>query len=357
MNAHSHMILDQYKENLESYETIKNVTLDTLQKLIAKDGMMVNAVEGRVKTEKSLIGKLELKGDKYSCIDDITDIVGCRVITFYPSEVDKIAAFLEKYFSIDWENSVDKRKLMDPDRFGYMSLHYVCRIPKKLYFDAKHPEINEIRFEIQMRTALQHVWATAYHDTGYKSDIEVPTEYIRALSRLAGVLEIADEQFDKILGDLNEYRRKVKSLVKDGQFNDLNLNGDSFSSYMETLPFKSLNRKIASINKAEIQVNDSSRYLSVFRQLGFKTLADVEKMKADYSQEAYQMAALQLSGTDIDIISSTIGLQNLCLVYILKNGGGEMELKKFFDCLYGEKERNSNSAKRIINQAKSINVI
>ena len=356
MDMHSEMIMQEYFDNHASFEKMRDIVLAKIQELLKENGLLVTAVEARVKEEQSLAGKLELKGGKYSSLSDITDILGARVITFYSDEVDKIASLIEQNFEIDWENSVDKRKMLDPDQFGYMSLHYICRIPKSLYFDEAHPEINQFRFEIQMRTALQHVWATAYHDTGYKSDVEVPREYIRALSRLAGVLEIADQQFSQIVVELAEYRRKVKTLVKDGNFHDLSLDGDTFSSYLEIEPFAKLNSKIAAINKAEIQKQSLLPYLTVFKALEFETIGDIENLIANYSDDAYRLAVLQIGGTDLDILSETVGVQNLCLVYIIEQGDGENGVKRFLDFLYGERDRNASSAKRIVEQAKTIDI-
>ncbi len=357
LDMHCTMIMDEFNANHESFERMREIIINRIKELLAENSLLVTAVEGRVKEAKSLEGKLELKGGKYASLSDITDIVGCRVITFYSDEVDKIASLIESNFDIDWENSVDKRKVLDPDQFGYMSLHYICRIPEKLFKDPEHPEINQYRFEIQMRTALQHVWATAYHDTGYKSDVEVPREYLRSLSGLAGVLEIADQQFSKIIGELAEYRRKVQSLVKGGKFDDLDLDGDTFKSYLDIKPFAKLNEKIASINKAEISVQSMQPYLAIFKKIGFKTLGDLERLKKEYSDDAYRLAVLQIGGTDLDILAETIGPQNLCVVYLIRNGYGIEGLINFYDALYGERERNHALAKRIQKQAESIDII
>ncbi len=357
MDLHCEMIMDEYRQGRPQFNKILEIVRDTLNGIVKEAGIYVNAIEARVKEEKSLEGKLELKGYKYKTLSDITDIVGARVITFYSDEVDKIAALVEKKFDIDWDESVDKRKLYDDDRFGYMSLHYICRIPKELFYDENMPIVNEARFEIQMRTALQHVWATVNHDTGYKSDVEVPREYFRSLNRLAGLLEIADEEFKNIKTSIEEYRRKVLSLVKDGRFEEVELDGDSFKTYLELEPFDVLNKRIANINHAEIQQVSCTHYLMIFKNMGMKTLADLEKLKKDYSDLAYEFALHQIGSTDLDILSSTIGPQNLCIIYILKSGWGEVGIKMLYDILYGEKDRNARTAARIVEQAKNLNII
>lgn len=357
MNAHNEAILAEYRENKETFEKMKEIVLEELRKVLQENGLLVTVVEARVKEEKSLAGKLELKGYKYKDLEAITDILGSRVVVFYNNQVDKVASMIEKSFNVDWENSIDKRKILEKDQFGYLSLHYICTIPESLYKDPECPNINKYKFEVQLRTALQHVWATAHHDTGYKSDIEIPIEYIRSINRLAGLLEIADNEFSKVLSDITEYRRKVSSVIKDGNYSDLPLNGDTFKSYMEIKPFDALNKKIASINNAEIQEQSFHPYFKIFKDFELSTIGDIEKIKNTYSDDAFRLASLQLAETDLDIIAETVGLQHLCEVFIIKNGGGEIVLKFFYDNLYGTNERNARTAKRVYAQATSINIL
>ena len=355
MNEHNLMLLEEYDENLENYKTLYDVLMKFLKKILIEDNhIFLEGLEGRIKARKSLEKKLELKGMKYSSMKDITDIIGARIITFYNDEVDFIASLIQKYFNIDYDNSIDKRKLYEVDRFGYMSLHYICTIKKDIYFDENHPEINEIKFEIQMRTALQHVWATIFHDTGYKTDIEVPKEYIRNLSRLSGLLELADDEFRMIRDSISNYRKKIRTLVSSGDFKDITLNMDSFRGYLDLKPFDKLLDKISKICNSEIEESSYIPYYNVLVSLGFNYLNEVENMRIELSDDAYKLSLLQLNGKDLDILSNTIALQNLCVVYIVKNGGGVTEIKNMYDTLYGKKSYNDKLAKNIYEQAKAI---
>lgn len=346
LDLHCTMILEDYRAHADDFAIMKEIVLGQLRTCLMKSKMVVNTIEGRIKTEESLAGKLELKGNKYRDLHDVTDIVGVRVVTFYTEEVDKIAALVDKLFEIDWENSVDKRKQLGKDTFGYMSLHYICRIPTSLYCDPAHPGVNSFRFEVQMRTALQHVWASMNHDTGYKSGVEVPPEHLRSLTRLAGILELADEEFSRIRKELSDYRRKAEQLVKDGSFDAVSLNGDSWRSYLALDPFASLNNKIAAINQAEIQQLSGMPYLEPMLQMGLKTLGDVERMRKECSEKAYQLAVYQISGTDLDIIASTLGLQNICIVYVAEKAGAK-GIEFFLNSLNGPSKYNAGTAQRI----------
>lgn len=354
LDLHCTMILEEYREKLPVFEKIREILCDVLTRSIEANGIYINAIESRIKTEASLAGKLELKGDKYAFLDDITDIVGARVITFYTDEVDKISAIVDRLFEVDWANSVDKRKMHELDSFGYNSLHYICRIPESLYSDPGNPDINRFRVEIQMRTALQHVWATMNHDTGYKSGVEVPREYLRNMNRLAGMLELADEQFSLIRTNINDYRRQVQNLVASGRFDDVPLNGDSFKSYLNLRPFDKLVKRIAAINQAEVHESSILPYLQVLRDFHFETLGDVDRLIKENSEDAYKLAAYQIGNTDIDIISSTVAIQDLCVVSILKRGGGAGALKHMFDILGGRSDNNRVRAERILNTARQL---
>ena len=340
---HCEMILEEYREALPELERLEATVAELLRNTLDDSGLVVTAVTTRIKTEQSLAGKLERKGHKYNSLEDITDLVGARVITFYTDDVDRIASIAEKLFEIDWTNSVDKRKLHQLDSFGYNSLHYICRMSGYHY-----------RFELQLRTTLQHAWASINHDSGYKSDIDIPGEYKRRINRLAGLLELADDEFSRIRAELTDYRRRVQKLVQNGKLDDVSLDSDTFRSYMQARPLESLTRRIAAINQAEIQEAPPDRYLRVFKELNCKTLGDVNRLIKQYEDDAYLLARHQLGNTDIDIISSAIGLQNICIVCVLSTGGGKIGLERLFDTLNGHNTQNKALAEMTYEKARTL---
>ena len=343
LDLHGEMLLRQYRKLCPTLQQLADEASRLLQEALREQGIYITAMEHRVKTEKSLIGKLELKGAKYKSIDDITDLVGLRVITFYTDEVDKVAAIAKRLFDIDWQESVDKRKLHELDAFGYNSLHYICRL-----------KTGGPRFELQMRTALQHVWSTIEHDIGYKGDVKIPREYRRQFSRLSGMMELIDDEFSRLRTVLTDYRRQMLALVKNGRLDDVPLSAETFRGYLDLQPFDRLNRRIAAVNQAEIFPVSMMSYLPVLEAFKLETLGDVQHFIDENSDDAYQLAISQLALTDLDILSSNTALQYLCLVYVLKHDGGRDGLKSLYDLINGESDANGKLADMMMEQAKTL---
>ena len=364
LNPHGEALLQQYRTLRPTLDSLSQQAYELMRHALREQGIYVTAMEHRVKTEKSLTGKLELKGAKYKTIDDITDLVGLRVITFYSDEVDKVAAIAKRIFDIDWKESVDKRKLHQLDAFGYNSLHYICRL--KTNQGDKSPDspepgeqgpvplIRQIRFELQMRTALQHVWSTIEHDTGYKGDVKIPREYLRQFSRMAGLLELADDEFSRLRTALTDYRRQTLALVKSGQLDEVPLSRETFRGYLDLKPFDRLNRRIAAVNQAEIYPVSVMSYMPVLESFGLETLGDVQQFIDDNSDDAYQLALAQLAVTDLDLLSSNTALQYLCLVYVLKHDDGRDGLKRLYDLINGENDANAIAADIMMEQARTL---
>ena len=345
MSPHTAELLDAYHAQLPQLEQLAEEASNQLKKALSEQGIQLNTFERRVKTESSLMGKLEKKGYKYHTLSDVTDIVGMRVVTYYTDDVDKVAVIAKNIFDIDWKNSVDKRK-HQLNAFGYLSLHYICYLKKG--------PLRNIPFEIQMRTALQHVWSAIEHDIGYKGAVKLPPEFVRQFSRLAGMLEMADDEFSRLRTTMTDYRRQVQSLVKSGHFSEVSLSSESFQQLLELKPFDRLNQRIAAVNQAEIFPAPMMQFLPILENFRFTNLGDVQKFIEENYEDAYQLAVSQLAITDLDILSESIGLQNLCLVHAIKQGSGLYEIKSIYDAINGEQTSNTVLAENILRLASQL---
>lgn len=220
MVARSKNILDGIlKEYDEKYRTIESFTSDLeklLSKLLNSANLRVHSVTSRVKTRDSLIAKCgRISEVKYKRLNDITDISGIRIITFFPDEVDAVAELIQKEFKINYKLSDDKRAELDPDKFGYLSLHYIAKLSRGRLRLAEYRRYKDLQAEIQIRTILQHTWAEIEHDLGYKTKLSVPRDVRRRFSQLAGLLELADNTFAQIRDDLSRYEANIPNQIRE----------------------------------------------------------------------------------------------------------------------------------------------
>ena len=168
------------------------------------------------------------------------------------------------------------------------------------------------------------------------------------------MLEVVDDEFSRIRRELSDYRRQVQKLVASGNLSEVLLDGDSFRSFLQIGPFDALTRRIATINQAEVQQVDMSAFLPLFKAMGFKNLGDIAALIKDYSDAAYQIACFQMGITDLDIFSSSLAPQNLCMAFILKKGGGRAGLKYMLDTLNGPSDGNEFMADYLLEQTKDL---
>ena len=183
---------------------------------------------------------------------DITDICGIRLITFFEDEVDAVGAVIKREFTIDQRNSTDKRSLLDPDRFGYLSLHFVASLSSERLQLTEYRRFGGIKLEIQIRSILQHAWAEIEHDLGYKAKHDLPVLIERRFSRLAGLLEIVDSEFVLIRKELNQYEHDaIDKVVQDP--NSIGIDKASLEAFIKSSSeVKSLSKEIAGIYEAPL---------------------------------------------------------------------------------------------------------
>jgi putative GTP pyrophosphokinase len=180
---------------------------DDLAAHLAGDAALkLHSVTMRAKSRDSVAKKLARPDRTYARLWDVTDLIGLRVITYFEDGVERVAELVEARLPVDLRHSTDKRRAHAVGRFGYRSLHYVCEL--------RDPALPAAaRCEIQVRTILEHAWAEIEHDLGYKARIGVPASARRRLDRLAGMLELADQEFVAVRGELGAYEHSLRARI------------------------------------------------------------------------------------------------------------------------------------------------
>ena len=194
-------IIDDYHRQRSKFERFALKLQDELASLMRSEGINVADTRVRVKSGESLKRKLEAK-PKYRSLQDLTDIVGVRIITYYLDDAERAAKVIRgngQMFSIDWANSENKSDRLRTEQFGYRSDHYILEFGRDYTQLPTYKEFAGLKAEVQVRSILQHAWAEIEHDDlGYHNKNAVPAEIRRGLARVAGLLEVADREFRDI---------------------------------------------------------------------------------------------------------------------------------------------------------------
>lgn len=180
--------LKDYDAWLDQHPAAERETKELVAAALDDAGISFDQVSVRLKDRSSFVAKL--KNPNYPEYQDFAsahDIVGIRVTTFHSGEIEQLLAAVSTIFAID--TVVDKAaETAKSGRFGYAS-HHVIGYSEQL----------GRRVEVQLRTVLQHAWAEFEHDMRYKNpEMSGNPEVDRAFTLAAGLIELADEQFDKI---------------------------------------------------------------------------------------------------------------------------------------------------------------
>jgi ppGpp synthetase/RelA/SpoT-type nucleotidyltranferase len=166
----------QYRERYNRALTPISAAIESLLRDYLGKEKRIDRIAARPKSVERFMAKSEaLKEDgtpKYrDPLAEIQDQVGARVITFYTSDVLRIASRVEKFFhAIEAKDRVPESE----SEFGYFGRHYVFLVPTDAIAGLERSLLPRV-FELQIKTLFQHAWSEANHDLGYKPEGEALT--------------------------------------------------------------------------------------------------------------------------------------------------------------------------------------
>ena len=166
-------------------------------------GINYLTVTGRTKSVESFAGKAARVLDGQLLYRDpmeqITDQIGLRVITYVRDDVDAVVELLAQELTVLADRDMG-RETAEEGRWGYASRHLVVAVDASRTLTPEREALRTFTVSVQVRTVLQHAWAEFEHDIRYKGT--VPEEHAPDLNRrftlAAGLLELADQEFSAI---------------------------------------------------------------------------------------------------------------------------------------------------------------
>lgn len=184
---------------------------ELIKSILDSRSIKYHIIESRTKALESLEEKIERKGIN-DVKKEILDITGIRIILYYDDDLDLVEKIISSNFIVDKKNSVNKEKIYENNEFGYLSRHFIVRLNKKRADLEEWSRFIKLNAEIQVRTVLQHSWASISHELYYKKRYDIPRELNRKLFRLAGLFELADEQFLQIRNEHDKLENQISTL-------------------------------------------------------------------------------------------------------------------------------------------------
>ncbi len=330
--ADQERLLDEYNAARFLYEEYARSLSDLIERILKNAGIKVHSVSYRTKEQSSFAGKLRRPEKNYGRLEEITDLAGIRIITFFAEDVDYVAEVLSREFGVDEQASVDKRVYSDPHRFGYLSLHYVLSIDGNRADLAEYRSFSGLKCEVQVRSILQHAWAEIEHDLGYKSETAVPAELRRRFARISGLLELADDEFIAIKKEFVRYGEEVQERIRTAPA-QVKLDLASLRAlYSEASAISSLDQVVVSsvsgvIDKTE---DDIERLLGPMMWFDILTVDRLEEVAKAESEMVKEFVSFWMGEKPLGAVYRGIGVFYLLYVLAWKTGSRE-HVKAYLD--------------------------
>lgn len=286
--THERTAVAEYLKRYGFYSDLATVVKRIVEESLKRRSIRVHSVEARAKDPSSFGRKAGQPSDtdpakpKYvSPLHHITDLAGIRVITYFPSTLDRIDAMLKEEFRVV-ERSDKGAELLEEERFGYQSIHYLVKLSRERARLPEYERFADSLAEVQVRTIMQHAWAEIEHDIQYKSASVIPAEIRRRFMSLAGMLEIADREFQAIQDADERLTLEARSRVEGGQLEQVEITPDALKAFLD--------KRLGPDGRiSDFSYDWTARLL---RRLGFRTLEQVEKCIRGYDDDHVSRAAV-----------------------------------------------------------------
>lgn len=97
----------------------------------------------------------------------------------------------------------------------------------------EYQRFKSAKVEVQVRTILQHAWAEIEHDIQYKTSATIPRDIKRRFMSLAGLLELADREFQAIQDADRDLTERAEDLISAGELKTVEITPGALKVYLD----------------------------------------------------------------------------------------------------------------------------
>ncbi|MDH3313525.1 MAG: hypothetical protein OEM28_10330 [Nitrosopumilus sp.] len=271
-----------YEERRPHYEKFEHKINKLITEILDSEKIPYHTIESRTKSLDSFNSKIKQK--MISKPTEIEDIVGVRIIGYVESDILKIISVIKENFDLDYNKMENKQKELGVSKVGYRSTHFLCNLSNNRSRLSEYQQFSDIPFELQIRTILQHAWAEIEHDRNYKFSGILPEEIQRNFNLLSGLLELADNEFERISNLIEKYSQQVSQNTKEGKL-DITINSTSLKQFL--IERFGDNNHIKPTFES-VSSDDSRIIVDELHDMGIHTLLDLENIIPKDLEEIYE---------------------------------------------------------------------
>lgn len=207
------VILAQFDRKAKHFSDLCSTTKSLVERILNEKSLNIQSIQARVKDRDKLARKYSSAEKDYRNLDEMPDVVGLRIITYYADQIDKVKGVILEEFTM--LGQPDDKRIAGAREFGYSALHIDCLYLQARLERTEYKSFQGARFEIQITTVLGHAWAEIHHGW-YDANPEPLPDDERRFFRLAAVLELADQEFVRMRLE-RDNRQKLASIRSEAQ--------------------------------------------------------------------------------------------------------------------------------------------
>ncbi len=278
----------KFQNEKETYELAAEQARQLITEILENVPALVHVISGRCKDSSSLWLKLCEKS-YWQPARQVTDITGVRVITYYRDEANLVVKALTNSLEVNPTKSTNKREELEAVEFGYTSVHLIVRTKGSWSTSPRYWALRQRWFEIQIRSILEHAWAEIEHEVVYKSGINFPAIIKRRFARMAGAIEMLEEEFVDLRNHQQVLMEDYKSRYAQGLDDGVKLDSVRLRALLECERPNSLGWRSAAQQGRPFPAHVDNRCVQALKRVGVRTgkaLRTLLKSKSLVSTEA-----------------------------------------------------------------------